>query len=348
MASVAGRKKSIVSSAGLQIDTPVANNTLLNQAAITSLYQECSRLKARLMCIRGFPHYFALVASTNARQSTDPVTQLWDLFSYGVPLCYIFDQLPEEEGFKKINNSDFKQDGNEPIPDRAKKHGIALFAMQIRTDKVTQNIPGCELFTVTDLWDRDSTDGLVKVRSHCSATLCSSPHAHITKVIKTVIAIVNHLPPHAFEESPPSPPYMSSHDSFEGSLSNDSNTQLPAPNAQESARNNIVREMVETERKFVQDLEIMQVSPFVLSLTPLSECSSKKYSTALSQSNLIDQDTIHLLFPNLNKLLNFQRKFLIRLESTIELPWTDQRWGQHFLESVSNSPFLALFWGFPL
>lgn len=37
-------------------------------------------------------------------------------------------------------------------------------------------------------------------------------------------------------------------------------TATPA-NAQESARNNIIREMVETERKYVQDLEIMQVCP---------------------------------------------------------------------------------------
>jgi hypothetical protein len=50
----------------------------------------------------------------------------------------------------------------------------------------------------------------------------------------------------------------------------------------------------------------------------------------------MDQDTIHLLFPNINKLLNFQRKFLIRLESTGELPWKDQRWGQLFLENVSH------------
>ena len=57
----------------------------------------------------------------------------------------------------------------------------------------------------------------------------------------------------------------------------------------------------------------------------------------------MDQDTIHLLFPNLNKLLNFQRKFLIRLESTGELPWKDQRWGQHFLENVSHI-HLYFFW----
>ncbi|KAJ6609885.1 hypothetical protein B0H10DRAFT_1812724 [Mycena sp. CBHHK59/15] len=294
--STAGRKKSIISTAGLLSDSPIQNNTLLNKAASqsVSLYQRCSALRARLMQIRGFVFYFSL-ASPDSRQSTDPVTQLWDLFSLGVPLCYIFDQLPEEGGFNKINHSEFNQEQYDANPDRAKKHAIALFAMQIRNDKVAQNIPGCELFTVTDLWDRNSTDGLVKV-------------------VETVAAIVKHLPADAFETSPPSPAFMSSYDSFD-SLSSDS-AAVPPANAQEAARNNIIREMVETERKYVQDLEIMQ-----------------KYATALSQSNLIDQDTIHLLFPNLNKLLNFQRKFLIRLEGTAELAWQDQRWGQHFLQA---------------
>ncbi|KAJ7497264.1 hypothetical protein FB451DRAFT_1120611 [Mycena latifolia] len=293
----AGRKKSIISTAGLPSDSPIPNNTLLNKAASqsVSLYQRCSALRARLMQIRGFLFYFSL-ASPDNRQSTDPVTQLWDLFSLGVPLCYIFDQLPEEGGFNKINHSEFNQDQYDANPDRAKKHAIALFAMQIRTDKVTQNIPGCELFTVTDLWDRNSTDGLVKV-------------------VETVTAVVKHLPADAFETSPPSPAFMSSHDSYDSFVS-DNASSVPPANAQEAARNNIVREMVETERKYVQDLEIMQ-----------------KYATALSQSNLIDQDTIHLLFPNLNKLLNFQRKFLIRLEGTAELSWQDQRWGLHFLQA---------------
>jgi hypothetical protein len=65
----------------------------------------------------------------------------------------------------------------------------------------------------------------------------------------------------------------------------------------------------------------------------------QKYSNALSQSNAMNQDTIHYLFPNLNKLLNFQRKFLIRLESTAELAWQDQRWGLHFLENVRFQAF---------
>lgn len=164
MASVAHRKKSIASTTGLHIDTN-ANNTLLNKSASqsTSLYQQCSSLRARLMRIRGFAHYFSIASPPDSRQSTDPVTQLWDLFSSGIPLCYIFDQLPAEAGFKRLNCSSFNQEQYDANPDRAKKHAIALFAMQIHSDKVVQEIPGCELFTVTDLWNRGSTDGLVKV-----------------------------------------------------------------------------------------------------------------------------------------------------------------------------------------
>ena len=163
MASVAGRKKSIVSTTGLQIDTFA--NTLLNKSASqsTSLYQQCSALRSRLMRIRGFSPYFSLSSSSSSlhsRRSTDPVTQLWDLFSTGTPLCYIFDQLP---GFNKINNSSFDPEQFETYPDRVKKRAIALFAMQIRDEKVAKAIR-CEPFTVTDLWDRNSTDGLVKVR----------------------------------------------------------------------------------------------------------------------------------------------------------------------------------------
>ena len=167
MASVAGRKKSIISTVSLQIDTAASSNTLLNKAASqsTSLYQQCSSLKSRLMRIRGFPPYFSLASPKDSRQSTDPVTQLWDLFSLGTPLCYIFDQLPVDAGFDKIDNSEFNQSKYAANPDRAKKHAIALFAMKIRKDEVMLAIPGCEPFTVTDLWDRNSTDGFVKVRS---------------------------------------------------------------------------------------------------------------------------------------------------------------------------------------
>lgn len=62
--------------------------------------------------------------------------------------------------------------------------------------------------------------------------------------------------------------------------------------------------------------------------------SYQQYANALAQTNTIDQDTIHLLFPGLNKLLNFQRRFLIRLEGIFELPWNERHWGAPFVEFV--------------
>ncbi len=51
---------------------------------------------------------------------------------------------------------------------------------------------------------------------------------------------------------------MSTQDSSE-SISSDPNAPNPPATTQDGARSNIIREMVETERKYVQDLEIMQV-----------------------------------------------------------------------------------------
>jgi len=52
--------------------------------------------------------------------------------------------------------------------------------------------------------------------------------------------------------------------------------------------------------------------------------------------DIVDHDTIHHLFPGLNKLLDFQRKFSIELEQQYELPWEQQRWGRCFSSNVSN------------
>jgi len=140
-----------------------ANNDLLTEAAPESLYQRCLSLRTKLLRIRGFAHYFS-ASSPDSQRSSNPVNQLWDLFSYGTPLCYIFDQLPAEAGFTKLNNSSFDEEQYDVNPDHARKRAIALFAMQIQAPIVKQEIPGCEPFSVTELWDRSSTCGLLKVR----------------------------------------------------------------------------------------------------------------------------------------------------------------------------------------
>lgn len=157
MSTPSSRKKSIVSSVGSPTDLPVANNTLLNKSASqsTSLYQQCSSLRTRLLRIADFQPYFALASPPNSsRQSTDPVTQLWDCFALGVPLCYLFNLLPVAFTPININTAPDQFDVSN---EKDKKRAIALFSMQIK------QLEGCEQFTVTDLYNRDSTDGFVKV-----------------------------------------------------------------------------------------------------------------------------------------------------------------------------------------
>jgi hypothetical protein len=104
---------------------PVASSTsLVNKTGTQSLYQRCSYALARLLRIDGMPAFFSLSnsgrptprtglavqtsqddddedgmrkpprESVRARQSTDPVRQLWDMLALGVPLCILYNTQP--------------------------------------------------------------------------------------------------------------------------------------------------------------------------------------------------------------------------------------------------------------
>jgi cell division control protein 24 len=48
----------------------------------------------------------------------------------------------------------------------------------------------------------------------------------------------------------------------------------------------------------------------------------------------VSADTIHLLFANLNQLVDFQRRFLIGVESIASQPSAEQRFGNLFVQMV--------------
>lgn len=83
-------------------------------------------------------------------------------------------------------------------------------------------------------------------------------------------------------------------------------------------RARVVQELVDTERKYVQDLETLQ-----------------DYMRALEADEILQKDLIHILFANLNALVDFQRRFLIRVETQNDLPFEQQNWGTLFVEYVS-------------
>ncbi|CAO1634508.1 unnamed protein product [Sympodiomycopsis kandeliae] len=75
----------------------------------------------------------------------------------------------------------------------------------------------------------------------------------------------------------------------------------------------IVRELLESERKYVQDLEVLQ------------SCAR-----ALQQHGILSADRSHDLFSNLNNLVDFQRRCLINLEDNARRAPDEQRFGRAF------------------
>ena len=78
-------------------------------------------------------------------------------------------------------------------------------------------------------------------------------------------------------------------------------------------RQHVVDEMVRTERTYVQHLELLQL-----------------FSQHVKQSNSISPDAIMDIFLNLDVLLEFQRRFLVRVEQTNAQNEADQNWGRLF------------------
>ncbi|MCJ1414224.1 hypothetical protein MMC32_000549 [Xylographa parallela] len=102
-------------------------------------------------------------------------------------------------------------------------------------------------------------------------------------------------------------------------------------NAQAQPRSHgqlIIDELVSTERDYVQHLETLQ-----------------QFKTQLAQSGALPGDLVHEVFMNLDNLLDFQRRFLIRVEQQNSLEPSLQNWGRLFVQYQDAftvyEPFIA-------
>lgn len=118
-------------------------------------HQPCISLRARLLLITEIEQYFGLLSETYS----SPVAHLWDLFCLGIPLCRIFNLLAPRVQPIEL----------EHCHDIANKHtqtlALALFATNLK------QVPRCATFTVADLQNRDSTEGLHKACSSITHSL---------------------------------------------------------------------------------------------------------------------------------------------------------------------------------
>jgi cell division control protein 24 len=90
----------------------------------------------------------------------------------------------------------------------------------------------------------------------------------------------------------------------------------------------IVEELVSTERKYVQDLENLH-----------------ELKKAIEAKGVVTGDIVHAIFLNLNAILDFQRRFLIKIETTNSQTEANQRWGLPFVNYEEAfhiyQPFIA-------
>lgn len=93
-------------------------------------------------------------------------------------------------------------------------------------------------------------------------------------------------------------------------------------------REHILKEMLETERDYVHHLQNLQ--------------ALKK---ELEETGALNGDTSHQIFLNLNNLLDFAQRFLIRMEQHNALPEESQNWGELFINHQEGfrqyEPFIA-------
>lgn len=121
-------------------------------------------------------------------------------------------------------------------------------------------------------------------------------------------------------------PSTESEDSRDGTDAG-SNAPEQAPKSM-TRRQYILKELVETERQYVHHLQNLQ--------------ALKK---ELEEVGALTGDAIHNIFLNLNNLLDFAQRFLIRIEQQNEIPEAQQNWGQLFVHYKDPfrqyEPFIA-------
>lgn len=165
-ATVPHRKKSVVGMPSIDRDVPQPTNQLNKSASsASSLYQQCSQLRARLSRLPGFALFFALSLSpAGSRQShsTDPVAQLWDTFALGSPLCYLFNLLQDRQPLSGIVTDPELIDVENV---KEKKRATAKFIIALTEMRNAGEWQG-DVFTVGDLLSESrDTNGFVKVMS---------------------------------------------------------------------------------------------------------------------------------------------------------------------------------------
>jgi len=283
----------------MNIEFPVSNGSALKNAPPTSFYQQCNHLVQIIWSLsnhhdinknmeNGYDFgrdLFPLGTENSEGIVYDPVTVLWNFCSLGSPLCAIMNLFRDSQKLKIV-----EVEPNVPLEMTLKKRQKSVFLF-IKSCKDTLKMVDSELFTISEVF-RDDTNYFIKV----------------VKTLNKVMAKLKEkegLP----KELIPLPESLGITE-----LNVDESTDYRAKQ---------IKELLETERSYVRDLELMRT-----------------YKNEAEYKRIISKDKAVKLFANIDDLVDFQRRFLIGLESTLALPIKEQRIGKWFLTNDKTLVFM--------
>ncbi|EGG05447.1 uncharacterized protein MELLADRAFT_88045 [Melampsora larici-populina 98AG31] len=324
-ASILQRQPSTIS-----IDMPVATSSVVNKTAnrSASLYQNCLEARALMRRVPGFetgpwitnnplqyesqpepltprtPH------TLHSSNPLDPVSQTLEIVRLGSSLCYLYNSLHQAK------DEDLSKPGLPPLP--AGKTWRTIKTLNVAWCP-REDLKGCQksaahfiMAVKTELGWGTEIDEYQGENLMVNMLYDQNTNATV-KVISNVLRLLRLLETLGVLEPPQKEDEILS-------SGNDLGIKL-------DDRARVVKEILESERKYVQDLEVLQATLLTREIMP--------------------SDQIRSLFMNLDSLVDFQRRFLIGVEANARLPHEDQRFGHLFATMeehfVCYEPFCANF-----
>ncbi|KAH8550814.1 hypothetical protein BGW37DRAFT_457143 [Umbelopsis sp. PMI_123] len=265
------------------IDSPLPTNSITNKPASSSLYHTCRSVLDRLSDVPGFDFYLDmenlpplnLTSPTTSEPSTPTIGA-----NNGDPLSKLWQIARQGSSlcllFNTLKPETPLKINQDPGLNTVNSCKASVYHFLVACKKQL-DFSESDLFTITDLYSND-TNGFVKV-------------------VNSINKILAKLEDEGIISAPRSPNRNSD------------------PNAPKDTRDKVVYELVETERKYVQDLEILL-----------------EYKNELQKQSILPPDTVHYIFANLNALLDFQRRFMIQIEAIADKPPQEQHFGSLFTQ----------------
>ncbi|KAJ2721066.1 Guanine nucleotide exchange factor for Cdc42p [Coemansia sp. Benny D115] len=257
-------------------------DSILNRASPTaSIYQKSISLLDKLACIDGFETYMEAMFEDGARGDAKGAGGS----PYLNPIQLLWDTFRQGTSLCVIYNAlhpaeplDTSLDETKNIL-RQRKDRVYRFVKACKENHIVQDE---DLFTISELF-KDDTNSFVKV-------------------LKTIEIVVDAIQSRGF---------LDTSRLAEKPSARFAEAQLGPP---QDNRERVVKEFVETERKYVQDLEFLQ-----------------GYVDELQRKNIISSDNIRYMFANLNSIVDFQRRFLVAMEPYVPKPPDEQHFGELFV-----------------